>query len=144
MLLMPSLYEPCGLTQLDCVRYGTIPIVRATGGLVDTVIDTTPETLADGTASGFHFAAVDGGAFAHAVERALEFHADGDRWQSLVRRVMQQDWSWEASAGNTSVLHDDLGHPADARSEYPDPVAASPGPPSFAASQWRPGSLGKP
>jgi starch synthase len=98
MLLIPSLYEPCGLTQLYALRYGTIPIVRATGGLVDTVVDATPEALADGTASGFRFSAVDGGAFAHAVERALELHADTDRWQSLVRRVMQQDWSWDASA----------------------------------------------
>jgi starch synthase len=98
MLLMPSLYEPCGLTQLYALRYGTIPIVRATGGLVDTVVDATPETLADGTASGFQFSAVDGGALAHAVERALELHADTDRWQTLVRRVMHEDWSWDASA----------------------------------------------
>ncbi len=98
MLLMPSLYEPCGLTQLYALRYGTIPIVRATGGLVDTVVDATPEALADGTASGFQFSAVDGGALAHAVERALELHADTDRWQTLVRRVMKEDWSWDASA----------------------------------------------
>ena len=98
MLLMPSLYEPCGLTQLYALAYGTIPIVRATGGLVDTVVDAGPEALADGTASGFVFDAVDGGALVHAVERALELHADSGRWLALVRRVMAQDWSWDASA----------------------------------------------
>jgi len=98
MLLMPSLYEPCGLTQLYAMRYGTIPIVRATGGLVDTVIDATPDALASGSASGFVFDDVDGGALVHAVERALEIHADPDRWLPLVRRVMGLDWSWDASA----------------------------------------------
>jgi starch synthase len=95
---MPSLYEPCGLTQLYAMRYGTIPIVRATGGLVDTVIDATPDALASGSASGFVFDDVDGGALVHAVERALEIHADPDRWLPLVRRVMGLDWSWDASA----------------------------------------------
>lgn len=98
MLLMPSLYEPCGLTQLYALRYGTIPIVRSTGGLVDTVVDATPASLADGTASGFRFSDVDGGAFADAVGRALELHADTDRWQALVRHVMREDWSWDESA----------------------------------------------
>ena len=98
MLLMPSLYEPCGLTQLYALAYGTIPIVRATGGLVDTVVDATDATLAEGTASGFVFDAVDGGALAHAVDRALGLHADSARWQGLVRQAMGQDWSWDHSA----------------------------------------------
>jgi starch synthase len=98
MLLMPSLYEPCGLTQLYALAYGTIPIVRATGGLVDTVVDVTDATLAEGTASGFVFDAVDGGALAHAVDRALGLHADSARWQGLVRQAMGQDWSWDQSA----------------------------------------------
>jgi len=95
--LVPSLYEPCGLTQLYAFRYGSIPVVRATGGLVDTVVDTTPDTLAAGTASGFVFDAVDAGSLEHALTRALDAHADRAVWQRLVGHVMRQDWSWDSS-----------------------------------------------
>jgi len=98
IVLVPSRFEPCGLTQLYAFRYGTLPVVRATGGLVDTVVDTTPETLADGTASGFMFGAFDPVALEEAVSRALDLHADRATWDGVVRRVMQQDWSWDASA----------------------------------------------
>jgi starch synthase len=97
IVLMPSRFEPCGLTQLHAFRYGAIPVVRATGGLVDTVVDTTPATLAAGTATGFVFDAYDSIAFEQALLRALESHADRELWRTLVRRVMQQDWSWDAS-----------------------------------------------
>jgi starch synthase len=96
--LVPSRFEPCGLTQLYAFRYGSIPVVRATGGLVDTVIDTTPDTLAAGTASGFCFEQCDGGALEHALGRALDAHGDRGLWERLVRHVMRQDWSWEHSA----------------------------------------------
>jgi starch synthase len=96
--LVPSLYEPCGLTQLYAFRYGSIPVVRATGGLVDTVVDATPEAVADGTASGFLFEAFTAAALEDAVSRALDLHAEPERWRGLVRRVMRQDWSWESSA----------------------------------------------
>jgi starch synthase len=98
IMLVPSLYEPCGLTQLYALRYGTIPVVRATGGLVDTVVDTNPDTLRAGTASGFVFEHFDAGALEHALTRALDAHADRPLWDGLVRRGMRQDWSWEASA----------------------------------------------
>ncbi|MBU6221540.1 MAG: glycogen synthase GlgA [Planctomycetes bacterium] len=98
IMLVPSRYEPCGLTQLYALRYGTIPVVRATGGLVDTVVDATPEALATGRASGFVFDAFDSLALEHAVERALAAHADRAMWAHLVRRVMAEDWSWETSA----------------------------------------------
>ena len=62
MFLMPSLYEPCGLNQLYSLAYGTIPIVRSTGGLADTVVDATPEALANGTATGFAFRDIHAGA----------------------------------------------------------------------------------
>ena len=96
--LVPSRFEPCGLTQLYAFRYGTIPVVRSTGGLVDTVVDATPDTLADGTATGFRFDACEAAALERALERALEAHADADLWRSLVRRALRQDWSWDSSA----------------------------------------------
>jgi starch synthase len=95
--LVPSLYEPCGLTQLYAQRYGAIPVVRATGGLVDTVVDATPEALREGRASGFVFESFDTGGLMYALERALEAHANADLWNSLVRHVMRQDWSWDSS-----------------------------------------------
>ena len=70
--LVPSRFEPCGLTQLYAFRYGSIPVVRATGGLVDTVVDATPEALADGTATGFRFEGSDAAALQRGLERALE------------------------------------------------------------------------
>ena len=96
--LVPSLFEPCGLTQLYAQRYGSIPLVRATGGLVDTVVDTTPETLHDASASGFVFEGFAASALEHALERALALHANRPAWQGLVRHVMRLDCSWAASA----------------------------------------------
>jgi starch synthase len=95
--LVPSLFEPCGLTQLYALRYGSIPLVRATGGLVDTVVDTNPDTLRDGTASGFVFQGFDAVALEHALGRALDAYADRELWRGLVRRGMRQDWSWDTS-----------------------------------------------
>ena len=97
IMLVPSQFEPCGLTQLYAQRYGTLPVVRATGGLVDTVIDATPEAIEAERATGFVFGPAEPEALVHAVERALALHADRDRWQGLVRNVMRQDWSWEVS-----------------------------------------------
>jgi starch synthase len=97
IMLVPSRFEPCGLTQLYALRYGTLPLVRATGGLVDTVIDTTPDTLQSGTANGFVFESYDPQALEHAVWRALDAHANHDLWNGLVRRSMLQDWSWDSS-----------------------------------------------
>ena len=108
MTLVPSRFEPCGLTQLYAMRYGAIPIVRATGGLVDTVVDTTPDTLAAGTASGFVFEAYDALALEHAVHRALEAHADKHLWQGLVQRVMRQHWSWDSSARDYLAVYERL------------------------------------
>jgi starch synthase len=106
IMLVPSRFEPCGLTQLYALRYGTLPLVRATGGLVDTVVDTTPETLRDGTASGFTFDAIDSLALEHALSRALDAHADRDLWTGLVRRVMRQDWSWDTSARDYVAVYE--------------------------------------
>jgi starch synthase len=98
IVLVPSRFEPCGLTQLYAQRYGAIPVVRATGGLVDTVVDATAEAIRDGRATGFSFGPCEPGALVHAVERALDLHADRERWAGLVRHAMRQDWSWDTSA----------------------------------------------
>jgi starch synthase len=117
LFLMPSRYEPCGLNQLYSLRYGTVPVVRATGGLADTVVDATPETLAAGTATGFVFTDYRPEAFLGAVERALELWKQPVIWQALVRNGMRQDWSWDRSAREYLALYDKLLSAGQPRSE---------------------------
>jgi starch synthase len=96
---MPSQYEPSGLNQLYSLKYGTPPVVRATGGLADTIVDTTDATLADGTATGFRFVAFTPQALVGAVQRALAIYRDNpETWLWLQRNGMAQDWSWDRSA----------------------------------------------
>jgi len=95
MFLMPSLYEPCGLTQMFSLKYGTIPIVRATGGLQDTVIDPN-EALSTGT--GFKFDRFHKDELIAAVRRAIEAFRNRKLWQAMMRKAMAQDFSWEHSA----------------------------------------------
>ncbi len=94
-LLMPSRYEPCGLTQLYSLRYGTIPIVRATGGLRDTVVPFDP---ASGQGTGFVFQEPRADALVAAVRAAQRVFADRQAWQRLMQNAMAQDFSWEQSA----------------------------------------------
>jgi len=104
--LMPSRFEPCGLTQMFSLRYGTVPIVRRTGGLADTVIDVTPNTLANGTATGFVFDNPDGAGLWSAVEHAINFYRRSEAdWEILARTGMRQDWSWESSAQHYLELY---------------------------------------
>jgi starch synthase len=106
LFLMPSLFEPSGLNQLYSMRYGTPPVVRATGGLADTVVDTNPSSLADGTATGFSFAAYSASALRETVQRALTlFRTDKERWLRVVRNGMRQDWSWDRSAAEYEKLY---------------------------------------
>ncbi len=95
MFLMPSLYEPCGLNQMYSQRYGTVPIVRATGGLNDTVVD--PYDDPD-KATGFKFRAYTSDAMVAAIGRALGAFPDRARWSSIQRNGMSQDFSWDVSA----------------------------------------------
>ncbi len=95
MFLMPSRYEPCGLSQLYSLRYGTVPIVRATGGLTDTVIN---YDLYTDTGTGFSFTNYSAQEMLIAVKRALNLFSDPQRWHDLVVRGMSQNWSWERSA----------------------------------------------
>ena len=99
MFLMPSQYEPCGLNQLYSLKYGTIPVVRATGGLADSITDATPENLASKAANGFSFVSYDSASLEHALQRACDLYRnDQPVWQQLIDTAMNQDWSWDNSA----------------------------------------------
>jgi len=105
-LLVPSRFEPCGLTQLYALRYGTLPIVRRTGGLADTVVDTNAATLAEGTATGFAFESVDHLALGEALTRACEcYFRQPKAWDQIQHTAMKQDFSWRASAKRYSELY---------------------------------------
>jgi starch synthase len=106
--LMPSRFEPCGMNQMYSQRYGTIPVVRATGGLADSVTDCRPETLADGTATGFAFEEPTSDALAGAVDRCVRAWRVPDDWQRLQRNAMVRDFSWEASAAAYARLYGTL------------------------------------
>jgi starch synthase len=106
IFLMPSAYEPSGLNQLYSLRYGTPPVVRATGGLADTVTDTTPETIANGTATGFRFGAYNAHVLWETVCRALNlFRSQPHTWRDVMRNGMRQDWSWDRSAAEYEKLY---------------------------------------
>ena len=96
--LMPSRFGPCGLNQLYSLRYGTVPLVRATGGLADTVTDFSEEGLASGEATGFCFDAYDADELVGVVRRALRVYGQPEDWRRLLRNGMRQDWSWRRSA----------------------------------------------
>ena len=108
MFMMPSQYEPCGLNQLYSLKYGTVPVVRRTGGLADTVVDANPQTLAAGVATGFTFDDYTSLALADTLERACQLFADRSAWRELVMRGMQQDWSWNRSAALYAELYGKL------------------------------------
>jgi starch synthase len=105
MFLMPSRYEPSGLNQLYSLKYGTPPVVHATGGLADTITNLTDETLESGRANGFSFDLYTAGALAATLERACQTWKNRDVWQRLVRTGMQQDWSWSKSAEQYGRLY---------------------------------------
>ncbi len=98
MFLMPSRYEPCGLNQMYSMRYGTPPVVRRTGGLADSVIDTTPESLALDTATGFVFEEPSIDELEACLRRALTTFAEEGKWRRVQRNGMRKDFSWSASA----------------------------------------------
>ncbi len=99
MFLMPSRYEPCGLNQLYSLRYGTVPIVHATGGLIDTVSNLNQISLERGTATGFSFYNYDLDSLKECVRRAIDTYSrEPQIWATLVSTGMAQDWSWTNSA----------------------------------------------
>lgn len=98
MFIMPSRFEPCGLNQLYSQCYGTPPVVHATGGLADSVVDCTPATLKDGTASGFVFSGMTADNLYATIQRAVDLYHDQRTWKILRKNCMTKDFSWERSA----------------------------------------------
>jgi len=95
IFLMPSRFEPCGLNQMYSLRYGTVPVVRAVGGLADTVQDYSPRGA---TSTGFVFRDYAGPALLEALARALALFRKPEQWRALQVRGMRQDYSWDRSA----------------------------------------------
>jgi starch synthase len=112
VILVPSRFEPCGLTQLYALRYGSLPLVRRVGGLADTVVDATPTSLSDGTATGFAFDDETPQGLISAVGRAVALFHERETWQHMMSRAMTRDFSWQAAArqyiANYRALRPDL------------------------------------
>ncbi len=98
ILLHPARYEPCGLTQLYAMRYGTLPVVRSTGGLSDTVVDATESAIAAGSATGFAFRNIDASDMLNCLRRSLALYEQPLLWRKLQRQAMSQNFGWAESA----------------------------------------------
>jgi starch synthase len=105
IFLMPSRFEPCGLNQLISLRYGTVPVVRAVGGLADTVTEFDPKT---GHGNGFVFHEYNSMGLFNALKRALEVYRNKAQWRQLQRQGMAADFSWSASARKYEALYREL------------------------------------
>jgi starch synthase len=105
IFLMPSAYEPCGLGQLIAMRYGAIPVVRATGGLTDTVI---PYNKATGEGNGFLFADYNAHDMMYTIKKALTIYRDLGAWTRLMKNAMQADYSWARSSKEYKALYERL------------------------------------
>ena len=113
IFLMPSRFEPCGLNQMYSQRYGTPPVVRATGGLADTVTDATPQMIRNGSATGFVFSPLNPATFLAAITRAITLYRDKNVWQSLQLNGMQRDFSWKKSAAEYRALYASVANDVD-------------------------------
>jgi starch synthase len=103
--LVPSRFEPCGLTQMYGLKYGSLPLVRRVGGLADTVVDSTLEDLAEERANGFVFDAFTVEAFSRALRRAFILYSRPREWNAVVARGMQQSFGWRDSAAKYLALY---------------------------------------
>ena len=113
-ILVPSRFEPCGLTQLYALRYGSPPVVARTGGLADTVVDANDAAVRTGCATGFQFAPIAAGLLGDALDRACDAYADPAGWTTLVRRAMKHPVGWEVSAARyANVYRELIGLPAE-------------------------------
>jgi starch synthase len=107
-ILIPSRFEPCGLTQLYGLRYGCVPVVARTGGLADTVIDANEAALSAGVATGFQYQPSAPGGLYHAITRAIAVYARSAEWTAMQRQGMKSDVSWTKSAARYVELYQSL------------------------------------
>lgn len=107
-ILIPSRFEPCGLTQLYALRYGTLPVVARTGGLADTVIDANDAAVRSGAATGIQFAPINASGMRFAVERLFALYADKKSWKNIQMHAMSHPVGWEDSAAEYIALYADL------------------------------------
>jgi starch synthase len=105
VLMVPSRFEPCGLTQLYALKYGTLPLVRRVGGLADTVVDCALENLADGLATGFVFERFEQADYGAALRRACALFRRDAEWREVQQRAMGQDFGWNAAAAQYAALY---------------------------------------
>jgi starch synthase len=107
-ILIPSRFEPCGLTQLYGLAYGCVPVVARTGGLADTVIDANEAAIAAGVATGIQHDGITPEALSHALRRTFALYARPDRWAMLQRNAMRADFSWDESGRRYATLYSNL------------------------------------
>jgi starch synthase len=109
-VLVPSRFEPCGLTQMYGLHFGTLPVVAAVGGLADTVITANPAALAAGVATGITFHPTDAAAFGLALQNLITLHADPEIWSQMMQNAMHHPVGWDNSAARYAALYDGLIH----------------------------------
>lgn len=107
-VLVPSRFEPCGLTQMYGLRYGTLPVVALTGGLGDTVIGASPATLSGGSATGVTFYPIDAIGLSQALKRLADLYADKPVWTTMQKRAMKTDLGWDRAAKQYAALYRSL------------------------------------
>ncbi|MEY4306567.1 MAG: hypothetical protein RIT52_2742, partial [Pseudomonadota bacterium] len=107
-VLVPSRFEPCGLTQMYGLRFGTVPVVSAVGGLADTVINASPAALAAGAATGVVFQPVDGLALGQALARLVGLYRDQKVWTRVQKTAMRHPVGWAASAAAYARLYGEV------------------------------------
>jgi starch synthase len=125
LLLHPSRFEPCGLTPLYAMRYGTLPIVRHVGGLSDTIVDATEWTIRGGSATGFAFPEATTSAMMACLDRAIAFYARPTRWRKMQRRAMSREFNWSDSARRYFAIYRKIAPKAAATSFERDLLSSS-------------------
>ena len=108
VILVPSRFEPCGLTQLYGLKYGTLPLVRRVGGLADTVADASLENMGEGLATGFVFDGFDDAGIGAALRRAFALYRREDDWRTVQQRGMRRQFGWDAAAAHYAALYRDI------------------------------------